>query len=182
MNNILVVISVLVLLPMVPAYVLFKLLRAKGSVDGQLGSFKVALSGAFAGYFALTVFIFTVAQKADAIQPPVPVWHVRGTIQFDDGDGASPEIKCTILPPKVVRTVDIDRHFDVDVPMADHAEIPRFFFTANGYFGEPVTLADPGRPGNYRAHMQDATTLIFDDPIVLRRKTAAKVASAGGQS
>jgi hypothetical protein len=165
----------------VPAYVLLKVLRSKGEVSGPLGSFKVALSGAFAGYFALTVFIFTVAEKAAVIKPAVPVWHVRGTIQFDDGDAAG-EIKCTVLPPHSVHTVDIDKHFDVDVPMADHAEIPRFFFTADGYIGEPVQLADPGRPGNYRSHMQDATTLVFDEPIVLRKKAAAKIASAGGQS
>src|SRR6266446_846087 len=98
MNNVLVVISVLVLLPMIPAFVLFKLLRSKGNVSGPLGSFKIALGGAFGGYFALTVFITTVAVKADVIKPAAPVWHVRGTLQFDDGDGA-PEIKCTVLPP-----------------------------------------------------------------------------------
>ena len=53
--NVLVVISVLVLLPMIPAYVLFKVLRSTGEVSGPLGSFKVALGGAFGGYFALTV-------------------------------------------------------------------------------------------------------------------------------
>lgn len=177
--NILVVISVLVLLPMVPAYVLFKVLRSKGEVSGPLGSFKIALSGAFGGYFALTVFIFTVAEKAEVLTPPAPLWHVRGTIAFDDGDGAS-EIKCTVLPPHSVHTVDIDRRFDVDVPMADHAEIPRFFFTADGYVGEPVQLADAGKPGAYHAHMQDATTLVFDEPIMLRKKAATKIASAAG--
>jgi hypothetical protein len=183
MNNILVVISVLVLLPMIPAYVLFKVLRSsKGELSGMLGSFKVALSGAFAGYFALTVFIFTVAQKANALQPADPVWHVQGTIQFEDGDGTSPEIKYRVLPPDSVHTVDIDRRFHVDVPLKDHADIPRFYFTADGYVSEDVTLADPGRPGNYRSHMQDATTLVFDEPIVLRKKSATKLASAGGQS
>ncbi len=180
--NVLVVISVLVLVPIIPAFVLFKVLRSKGEVSGPLGSFKIALSGAFGGYFALTVLVFTVAEKADAIKPPVPVWHVRGTVEFDDGDSSS-EIKCTVLPPHSVHTVDIDRRFDVDVPMADHAEIPRFFFTADGYVGEAVQLSDAGKPGSYHAHMKDATTLVFDEPIKLRKKSAAKIASAaGGQS
>ncbi len=179
--NVLVVISVLVLLPMIPAFVLFKVLRSTGEVSGPLGSFKIALGGAFGGYFALTVFVFMIAEKAEVIQPAAPVWHVRGTIQFDDGDSNAP-VQCTVLPPHSVHTVDIDKRFAVDVPMKDHAEIPRFFFTADGYIGEPVQLADPGRPGNYRSHMHDATTLVFDEPIVLRKKATTKIASAGGNS
>jgi hypothetical protein len=102
------------------------------------------------------------------------VWHVRGTIQLEQEDGSVDQnIKFKLLPPARDYTAAIDKTFDVDIPMADRAPIPHFYFTAKGYFGERVDLADPGRPGNYKSHMENATTLVFDDPIVLRKAASA---------
>jgi hypothetical protein len=187
-NTPLSILSLLILMPLVPAYLLFKLLPSSDAdVAGPLSGLNLKLKGAFGGYVAVMVFMTGVAVNAKMLKPPAPVWHVRGTIQLEEDDGSGDaEIKCKLLPPAKDYAVAIDRSFDFDVPMSDHAPIPHFFFTASGYIGEPVNLADPGRAGNYKSHMHDSTTVIFDEPIVLRRKgkpaPAATVAAGGPTS
>ncbi|MEA2336687.1 MAG: hypothetical protein QOE82_694 [Thermoanaerobaculia bacterium] len=173
LDNTIVILSFVVLLPLVPAFLLFKLLPSRAVVKGPLAGLNVNLGGAFGGYVALTVFVTTVASNASMLKPPKapdPVWHVRGTIQLEQEDGSVDQnIKFKLLPPAKEYTAEIDKSFAVDIPMADRAPIPHFYFTAKGYVGERVDLADPGRPGNYKSHMENATTLVFDDPIVLRK-------------
>jgi hypothetical protein len=73
----------LVLLPLVPAYILFKVLKSTGKVGGPLYGLKLQLGGAFAGYFAL-LLVLLAAFKAYIVPPPVHVvWTVRGQIVDD---------------------------------------------------------------------------------------------------
>jgi len=176
-DNPFVILSFVVLLPLVPAFLLFKLLPGdKVLVTGPLAGLQVNLSGAFGGYVALLALITSVAAGSGMLKPPKapdPVWHVRGSISLEQDDGTADRLKFKLLPPSKDYTAEVDRTFDVDIPMADRAPIPHFYFTAKGYNGERVDLADPGRPGNYRSHMENATTLVFDEPIVLRKASVA---------
>jgi|KBSMisStandDraft_5_1062788.scaffolds.fasta_scaffold629226_2 hypothetical protein len=192
LDNTLVILAFVVLLPLVPAFLLFKLLPSRAVVKGPLAGLNVNLGGAFGGYVALTVFVTTMASNANMLKPPKPpdpVWHVRGSITLEQDDSSSDQsVTFKLLPPAKDYSAAIDKTFDVDIPMADRAPIPHFYFTAKGYVGERVDLADPGRPGNYKSHMENATTLVFDEPIVLRKKAGASQnalqanITGGGQS
>jgi hypothetical protein len=185
-----VILSFVILLPLIPAFLLFKLLPARAVVKGPLAGLNVNLSGAFGGYVALTVFITGVAATANMLKPakpPDPVWHVQGTIQLEGEDAATdPDITFQLVKPARVYKASVDRSFDVDIPMTDRAPIPHFFFKPKGYVGERVELSDLGRPGNYKSHMENATTLVIDEPIVLRKaatqsnSNASNVTIAGG--
>ena len=171
LDNTFVILSFVILLPLVPAFLLFKLLPSRAVVKGPLAGLNVNLGGAFGGYVALTVFITTVAMNANMLKPADPVWHVRGTIQLEDEDGSVDPVTFQLVKPAKNYKAFVDRTFDVDVPMADRAPIPHFFFNPKGYVGERVDLSDLGRPGRYKSHMENATTLVIDEPIVLRKAT-----------
>ena len=173
------VLFALLLLPMLPAFLLFKLLPSNAVVTGPLAGLNVNLGGAFGGYVALAVFFTTIAVQVNLINP-TPVWHVRGSLQFDPPEG-DPQVSAVLLPPAKPFKVAVDKTFDFDIPMPDRAPFPHFYFTANGYVGERVYLSDAGRIGNYKSHMDNTTTLVFDEPIVLRRAAAPVKIAEGGK-
>jgi hypothetical protein len=91
----------IVLLPIVPAFLLFKALpSSSASVSGPLERLKIKLGGAFAGYFSvLIVVIYT-----HAIWNPPPafqVWDISGRLQ--DEKGAAIEVldsgSISLTPP-----------------------------------------------------------------------------------
>jgi hypothetical protein len=182
------ILSFVILLPLLPAFLLFKLLPARAVVKGPLSGLQVNLSGAFGGYVALTVFITGVAAANHMLKPADPVWHVRGAIQLEQDDiPPGTHLQFELMPLEKTYKAAIDKTFDVDIPMADRAPIPHFFFNPQGYVGERVELSDLGRPGNYKSHMENATTLVIEEPIVLRKaappsntNAKANIAGAGG--
>lgn len=79
----------MVLVPLIPAYILFKFLASQGSVTSADGSaakllgLKIQLGGAFAGYFALLV-VLLYAFKPYLTPPPARlVWTLQGQVVDD---------------------------------------------------------------------------------------------------
>ncbi len=74
--------SFVVLLPVVPAYLLFKALPSSAQVTGPLQGLTLKLGGAFAGYFAVLLVIILNLSKL--LPPPVyQVWQVEGNVTDD---------------------------------------------------------------------------------------------------
>jgi hypothetical protein len=98
--------AVVVLLPIVPAYFLFKVLpQASGSVAGTLAGLKIKLGGSFAGYFAVVVLIFSThniwAPAPPApLPPPYQVWELSGQVTDDQGRTIEPlDVRDVLLMP-----------------------------------------------------------------------------------
>jgi hypothetical protein len=73
----------LVLLPLIPAYILFSVLKSTGEVGGPFYGLKLQLGGAFAGYFALLLLLL-YSFKAYIVPPPLHVvWTVKGQVVDD---------------------------------------------------------------------------------------------------
>jgi len=86
-----------VLLPIIPAFLLFKALGSQGDVGGPLLGLKIKLSGAFAGYFAVLVLIFVMY---NVWHPTYKVWKVHGQVTDESGAAIEPlEDKDVILIP-----------------------------------------------------------------------------------
>ncbi len=86
-----------ILVPIVPAYLLFKLLDSKGTADGKVLGFNVKLGGAFAGYFAVVLLIYLMY---NVWHPTYAVYTVHGSLS---GDGVHehfiPSTDLSIYPP-----------------------------------------------------------------------------------
>jgi len=88
-----------VLLPIVPAYLLFKVLPASANVTGVLHGLEIKLGGAFAGYFALFLVFCLELPKLKAVIDPPPaqaqVWRVEGQL-VDEHNQGLPIAPCDI--------------------------------------------------------------------------------------
>lgn len=82
-----VTLPLIVLLPIIPAYLLFRALPSTGNVAGRFQGLELKLSGSFAGYFALVLVIFQHYDKL--FPPPLPpsafVWHLTGHVVTSSG-------------------------------------------------------------------------------------------------
>lgn len=130
--------SLAVILPIVPAYVLYKTLPAKTTVTGPFKGLDIQLTGAFGGYFLV---LLVVVGLLFALQPPPPglqVWEVSGRV-------ASPRpvelSDFSIQPPRA--DVGPDGSFELSVLVEVDAEgnfdFPTVFISRPGF--EPATIS-----------------------------------------
>jgi hypothetical protein len=72
-----------VLVPIVPAYVLYKNLPNRTVVKGPFQGLNVQLSGSFGGYFLLTLIIFFCPHVWQE-QPKLELWEIKGRVECKD--------------------------------------------------------------------------------------------------
>lgn len=114
--------SVAVLLPLIPAFLLFKALPSGSDVEGPWRGLKIKLGGAFGGYFLLLITIFGFSKTL----PSYEVWTVRGQLEFSDGGGVLDEnlVRFILKPPRIA--VYPDGTFDIPVfALPDPSGSPR---------------------------------------------------------
>lgn len=106
----LVFLIVAVLLPIVPAALLYRLLPSDSKVEGPFQGLKIKLGGAFAGYFLVLLVVLGFAVR----MPAYDVWTVRGEIHLEDGETLHDRaLQFAIHPP--VEDVSVDGAFELKV-------------------------------------------------------------------
>lgn len=84
------------LLPIIPAYIVFKFLPTEANVGGPFHGLNLRLTGAFGGYFILVILIlFAPRPKWE----PEELWTVRGAFSDDTPISSSDELLVTVYPP-----------------------------------------------------------------------------------
>lgn len=174
LDNTLVILSVLVLLPLIPAFLLFKLLPGGPSeVEGPLAGLKIKLGGAFGGYVALTVFLATFyAQFLKPDAKAMETWTVTGEVQAP----AYSDISCKVSPPL---SIDPGNRFEWQIEVPKGAELPNVALEAPGYEGDTIYLSkknhlNPKYPVEIDAK---AHVVTIKKPIALHKK---EILTAGG--
>jgi hypothetical protein len=93
----------ILLLPIVPALLIFWLLPSTAIVSGPLRGFKLDLGGAFAGYFALVLLVL-FTHNVWAPEPTYQVWEVSGTVTDEEGLAFAPlDEKNIALTPRALQ-------------------------------------------------------------------------------
>jgi hypothetical protein len=114
--NELVLITFTVLLPMTPAYILYKALPARTTIKGPFKGLNIQLSGAFGGYFLLVLTIIGfITTRPQPLTSRYEVWEVKGRIQWDQ-DGGPPDpqrLRLSLVPAN--QTILGDGSFDIQI-------------------------------------------------------------------
>ena len=157
------VLSLVVLLPLIPAYVLYRFLSSEANVEGPLHGLKFKLGGAFAAYFILFIALSRLAVSL----PTYDVWTVRGQLAYpDEGEIFDDNlVRFVVKPPGVALHPDGRFQltlFRVPDPSGEYA-LPTVIIDRDGY--TPVVLdLDRGRK------IARKRQVLLEDTVTLRRK------------
>ncbi len=116
LNSPFAILTGMVLLPLIPAFLLFKLLPSTAVVGGPFHGFRIDLSGAFGAYFVLLVLILSTKNNVWDPPPAYQVWTVKGTVTDSNGDPIAPldAGDISLLPPSLQES---NGWFTIDVPV-----------------------------------------------------------------
>ena len=167
------ILSTIVLLPIVPAFLLFKLLRSRASVTGPLAGFTVNFGGPFGGYIGLFLILITNF-GSDLLKPAYRTWQVEGTVEF--AGAPPPDVTCSLAPPQLPINFNT---FRFSIPMMDDAP-PDLVFQAPGYRPQVVSLSN--KPAAGRTIYQKDSSIIdskitFKQPVILQALPSAPYAA-----
>jgi hypothetical protein len=149
-----VILGLVILLPIIPASLLFTALpNNTANVGGKLQGLEIKLGGAFAGYFAILLLI--VANHAILVPPPpVPpppyqVWEVSGRILNESGQPVEPlELRDVSLAPSYFNT-DRSGYFSLKFyswpDLNGGYAYPRLIISHDNYQPVPIPL-NPSDP------------------------------------
>jgi hypothetical protein len=159
MQNLL-VITVAILLPLIPAYLLFRLLPSEGSVEGPWHGLKIKLGGAFAAYFLLVVTVLAFSRML----PQYEVWTVQGEIRLADGEQFHPQmVSFSVDPPG--STPKPNGFFSLELLAkpnnAGDPELPWLIVDHPGYKSGVLYVEKAGR------RSLSARSIVLTEPIVL---------------
>jgi hypothetical protein len=168
-----------ILLPIIPAILLFKFLPSTGSVSGPFHGLEIKLGGAFGGYFLLVLVIYFGPRPT----PPYEVWTLKGYIQDEDGTYLPPDkINMNIQP----RSVDYlnDGSFEMDILVkrgqSGQVKFPTFMvdWQPAQLFGNATVHLDSasqlfGKKYNLTVS-QGSREITITEPIKLQKKVQEK--------
>ncbi|MFN2540929.1 MAG: hypothetical protein ABR514_02010 [Chthoniobacterales bacterium] len=153
-------IAFLVLVPLVPAVILYKLFEQKTVVRGPFKGLRLDLSGAFAGYFLVLLLCSSlfygpgeksrnyrnqIAQLTAKLNDATELgtaWTVRGRVALK-GSGSTPMegVGIAILPmPQVYRDGLFEIRVVKDKSAGESARLPTLEISKAGYFPETIHL------------------------------------------
>lgn len=137
MNQTIMYIVVTILVPLIPAYIIYRVLHSQTHATGKYMGLNIDLKGAFAGYFLLVLCIFgfiTARQRAFTL------YTVEGKIQLKSAQDLK-AVSMGISPPttEVLPTGD----FVIRVPVENGShELPRLLIECSGYDAVNINLAE----------------------------------------
>ncbi len=151
---------VLVLLPLIPAVLLFRVLPSTGEVDGTFQGMRYKFGGAAAGYFAVMAILawrvfpelhdqtnlltqIAKTQQDALLVDRYEVWHVLGAVTLARQDPNAPvsDMRVRLVPP-AFQSMPGGR-FDYEVPVlarGNERTFPNVVFDHEGYAGFTLCL------------------------------------------
>ena len=171
---------VILLLPMVPAFLLFRFLPSTASVKGPMKGMSVKFGGAFGGYIGAVLIAWQIAGSLLAPNWS-DNWNVVAHIEFDGAAGGSPpvgEAVVVVRPPSAAIDPGGTVQMPVSIPRVSQTAlgIQRLIVSYDGYAPVTVPLAPSGASeaayggDDYKVTFdQSSRQIVIGRPIVLTK-------------
>jgi hypothetical protein len=172
------ILIIIVIVPMIPAFILYKFLPSETSADGPFRGLNIQLTGAFAGYFIVLVFMggffFTIPSKGGEEHES---WIIEGKITLEQGQFKKDSITLAIKPPD--ERITTDGRFTlrgVIFPKSEYREKPSLVIHKSGYdikslFLEEDSMQRPNSEGYgiTFSKKENKTIIKIGRPIILKK-------------
>jgi hypothetical protein len=166
----------LILLPLIPAVLVFKVFPHSGAGgNGTFAKIKWKFSGAFAGYVFLAMFLFVFFEQ-QVLEYKTDVWKIRGKIVMDPAVTDTVRLDLKTVPDNLF--VSDNGEFELKIPLVtrnEELELPALIANLNrdGYPTKniPLRMDSPGG-GSVPKIGIDGKKKIVDiiDPIVIKQR------------
>jgi hypothetical protein len=174
----LVVLSFLILLPIVPAYLLFKALPSNAQVNGPWQGLQIKLGGAFAGY----CFVLIILLHFHNLWSPYEVWELHGVVVDENGLPLEKMDPNTVVTrPPIVQAPGSGKFsimFNTSTGIGGEMQYPTVVISAPGYHEEPISLDPKDPPLGIQLQRDFSTNTITASKITLRKLPAYQLGSA----
>jgi len=163
--------SLVILLPLVPAFLLFWKLPSRADVTGPLQGLNLKLGGAFAGYFALLLLVFSTHNIWNP-PPTRQVWEVRGAVADEAGTAvrALTPTDIGLMPVRNVAYPDGTFSLTVSTEPKDGGGIA-FPKVVVGYQDfQPVTIPLDPSDGSHQGMIWDKKEHVVTIPTIRLKK------------
>lgn len=175
LENILILIVILII-PIIPTLVLYRYFPGKKGtfLKGPFKGFDIQLSGAFAGYFVILLFIGSFFMSLPKKELKYDLWEVKGKIKLEDGEFNTKDITISITPPDQNLTED-GRFWIEDVQIVKKKERPpQLLIHKSGYsnvsfFLEEMEKNAPGLSGYVIIYNRSKKVIDIKGDIILKK-------------
>ena len=172
------------LLPLGPAFVLYKLLPSTANVSGPFKGLNIQLGGAFAGYFVLTLMAFGyLASRPNPLMEEV--WEVTGRVACQDSIDVA-RLRLLMMPP--TQHTYPNGNFNVQVPAkrlnSGKFELPTLMIEYADHETVSINLNEEGfmyGQANRSLKKDNDNKKISLNEISLKRKSAYQPSSGAQQ-
>jgi hypothetical protein len=173
--NITILVCLVVMLPIVPAYILYKSLPARTTVSGPFKGLNIQLTGAFGGYFVVVLLVAGfitghIHMKQKDMGSKYELWTIEGNIRVE-GKKMVQGIIFTIKPPR--QDMSPNGHFVIERVMLpkELTVRPDLIIQKAGYDTETVNLREDNKKYKIRyVKNKDSKTISIDNEVVLLPK------------
>jgi hypothetical protein len=170
-----------ILLPIIPAFILYKFLPASADVSGPFYGLEIKLGGSVAIYFLLVLIIYFGPRPKAAYE----VWTVKGKIQDRDGGSLSQDKINLNIQPRTVDYIQDEGTFEMDILVkrgqSGQSKFPKLLveWQPAQAFGNATVHLDPSdqvfAAKKYNMNVNDKwREITITDPIVLEQKIPEK--------
>lgn len=151
MDEFLIQVCVLILLPIIPAALIFKLFRTHGKGEGQLLGFRWSFGGAFAGYLIILLILWSVMHPQFQARG-AEVWTVYGKVEPGGAKDIVNRIRIRSIPTSL--RLDEDGGYEFKIIVDRHGNelvFPRVMIDLSQLCGDVQTVQLDDTKGTFDA-------------------------------
>jgi len=163
------ILGVVILLPIVPAYLLFKALPSTAEITGPWKGLQIKLGGAFGGY----IIVLLIILHYHTLWSPYEVWQLNGQVVDQSGSAitALDPGDVTITPPDVTApgAGQFTLMFNTSTGIGGQVQYPTVVIAHPGYAEQVISLDPSNPPSNLSLVRDSSKNTITVSKIVLEK-------------